>query len=254
MNPVERFSNRVDDYRFHRPGYPKAAVDLLRDTCGLRAGARVADIGSGTGIFTKLLLEAGFDVTAVEPNEPMRLAAEEDLRHFPRFHPVAAAAEKTGLPGASFDAITVAQAFHWFDSEGARREFRRLLRPGGWVFIIRNERQAEGSPFARDYEALLRTLGQAYETVAHRDEAATKRTREEFFQPDAASLAAFDNPHTMDWPGLRGRFLSASYVPAKGDARHEYYLARLEEIYNRHAVDGKVTFGQQTEIHYGRLG
>lgn len=253
MKPTERFSNRADDYRRYRPGYPLAVTELMREACGLKAGASVADVGSGTGIFSRLLLEAGFEVTAVEPNGPMQLAAEEDLGHFPRFHSVAAAAEQTGLPGASFDAITVAQAFHWFDHQAARREFQRLLRPGGLVFIIWNNRQIDSSPFARAYEDLLKALGESYEAVAHRSQDVGPRGIEEFFAPGVAQLAEFDNPHVMDWPGLRGRFLSASYAPAKGDPRHEDFLARLERIFRQHEVEGRVTFDQTTKVYYGKL-
>jgi SAM-dependent methyltransferase len=253
MKPTERFSNRADDYRRYRPGYPVAVIDLMRDACGLKTGAAVADIGSGTGIFTKLLLEGGFDVTAVEPNDPMRLAAEEDLRHFPRFHSVAAAAEHTGLPEAPFVAITVAQAFHWFDHQAARQEFQRLLRPDGWVFIIWNNRQIDTSPFVRDYESLLKTLGEPYEAAAHRDQDAGTRSLEVLFPAGSFQLAEFDNPHIMDWPGLRGRFLSASYVPAKDDPRHEEYLRRLEQIFHRHSANGQVTSDQKTKVYYGKL-
>jgi SAM-dependent methyltransferase len=253
MIPTERFSNRAEDYRRYRPGYPVAVVDLIRDTCGLKTGAPLADIGSGTGIFTKLLLEAGFDVTAVEPNEAMRLAAEQDLRHFHRFHSVATAAEQTGLPAASFAAITIAQAFHWFDHHAARLEFERLLHPDGWVFIIRNHRQIDTSPFVCDYEDLLKTLGEPYKAVAHRDNDAGARNREEFFPTGSLRTAQFNNPHIMDWSGLRGRFLSASYVPAKGDPRHEDYLLRLKQIFDKHAANGHVTFDQTTEVYYGKL-
>ncbi len=252
MKPTERFSNRADDYRRHRPSYPLGVIALLRETCGLTEGSPLADIGSGTGILTKLLLEAGWEVTAVEPNGPMRLAAEEDLARFPRFHSVAVPAEQTGLPAASFAAITVAQAFHWFEKAAARSEFQRILRPGGSVFIIRNQRQVEASPFARDYEEMLKTLGEAHEYVVRRDQGEGIRSIEEFFGV-ALHAARFDNPQVLDWPGLRGRFLSASYAPAQGDPRHEDYLARLEQIFHRHENGGQVTFDQKTEVYYGTL-
>jgi SAM-dependent methyltransferase len=225
----------------------------MRGPCGLAPGAPVADIGAGTGIFTRLLLEGGFEVTAVEPNAAMRGAAEEELRDFPRFHSVAAPAEETGLAGASFEAVTVAQAFHWFDHAAARGEFQRLLRPGGWVFIVRNQRREGTSPVAREYEEMLRTLGERYHAVGHRDRAAQARAMEDFFPAGALQIAQYDNPHVMDWPGLRGRFLSMSYVPAKGEPGHEELLSRLEEIFNAHARDGRVTFDQVTEVYYGRL-
>jgi len=254
MKPTERFSNRADDYRRYRPGYPVAVIDLMRDACGLRVGASVADIGSGTGIFSKLLLEGGFDVTAVEPNEAMREAAEQDLRCFPGFHSVAAAAEETGLPAASFDAITVAQAFHWFNHEAALREFQRLLHADGFAFIIWNHRQIDTSPFLCDYEELLRTLGLPYESVVHRDQNARTRSLEEFFPAGSLQVARFENPHTMDWLALRGRFLSASYAPAKGDPWHEEYVTRLEKIFHKHAVNDLVIFDQETKVYYGKPG
>lgn len=253
MNPTERFSNRAEDYRRHRPSYPPAVIDLIRDIAGLKAGDAVADIGSGTGILTKLLLEAGFDVTAVEPNEPMRLVAEEALRHFPLFHSVAAAAEKTTLPSGSFKAITVAQAFHWFEPEAARREFKRLLYPDGWVFLIRNQRHTEGTSFACDYENLLKSLGEAYAVVANKDNEIGERSRREFFSAGSLSVARFDNPHILDHPGFRGRFLSASYVPAKGDPRHDDYLDRVDQLFRTHAVNDHVIFNQTAEVYYGKL-
>ena len=253
VNPTERFSDRVQDYRLYRPGYPRAVTDLMRDACGLKPAMPVADIGSGTGIFTRLLLEAGFVVTAVEPNAAMRQAAEEDLRLLPGFHSVAAPAEETGLPGGAFAAITVAQAFHWFDAERARLEFQRLLRPDGWVFLIRNHRKATTTAFNRDYDTLLQAIGEPYHAVAHRDEEAAHRGRQSFFQDNRFQRADFDNPHAMDWPALRGRFLSVSYAPAEGDPRHHAFLLRLEDIFHRHSRDGQVTFDQTTEVFYGRL-
>lgn len=253
MKPTERFSNRAEDYRRYRPGYPKGVTDLMRDTCGLAPGAPVADIGAGTGIFTKLLLEAGYEVTAVEPNDAMRAAAEEELSGFPRFHSVAAPAEDTGLASASFDAITVAQAFHWFDHAAAKAEFLRLLRPDGWVFIVRNQRLEGSSPFARDYEKMLKTLGERYRAIGHRDREAQAAAIRDFFPANSLRIAQFDNPHEMDWPGLRGRFLSVSYVPVEGQPGHEELLSSLEGIFHAHARDGRVRFDQITEVHYGRL-
>jgi SAM-dependent methyltransferase len=252
LKPTERFSNRADDYRRYRPGYPKGVTDLMLE-CGLGPGARVADIGAGTGIFTRLLLEAGFEVTAVEPNAAMRAAAVGDLRDFPGFHAVDAPAEATGLPAGSIDAITVAQAFHWFDQQAAGTEFRRLLRQGGWVFIVRNQRLETSSPFARDYEEMLRTLGEQYRAIGHRDRPARDRAMKEFFPPGSLRVAQYDNPHVMDWATLRGRLLSMSYIPTKGEPGHHELLARLEEIFRTHAGDGRVTFEQITEVYYGHL-
>src|SRR5271170_3464981 len=116
----QRFSNRVGDYVRYRPGYPRAVLDLLRDECGLTPKSVVADIGSGTGILTQMLLENGNLVYGVEPNAEMRAAGEEFLAAHPKFRSVAASAEATKLPDASVDLIVAAQAFHWFDPPASR--------------------------------------------------------------------------------------------------------------------------------------
>jgi SAM-dependent methyltransferase len=253
MKPTERFSDRVDDYRRYRPGYPVAVIDLIREASGIKAPASIADIGSGTGVLTKMLLEAGFEVAAVEPNASMRLAAEEDLRHFDRFHSVAATAEQTGLAGASLDVITVAQAFHWFVPGATAREFKRLLRPNGWVFIIGNHRQKHASPFDSDYEELFKTLGDSHRAVEHRDQAIGAHHRLNFFSADSLHIVQFDNPHTMDWAALCGRFFSSSYAPARQDPRRQQCLLGLEKIFQKHAANGQVIMDQKTEVYYGKL-
>src|SRR5467141_5189863 len=141
--PTERFSSRVENYVRYRPGYPSAAIDLLKTRCGLSPGAVVADIGSGTGILTELLLESGALVIGVEPNDGMRAAAEAHLRAQARFRSVNGTAEATTLAPASIDLLVAGQAFHWFEVEKARREALRVLRSGGFGELLWNERPSE---------------------------------------------------------------------------------------------------------------
>src|SRR5437899_1233764 len=135
MNSTERFTDRVADYVRFRPHYPPAVFAELRDRLGLGAGSSVADVGSGTGISARPLLEMGCTVFAVEPNAAMRSAAEQWLGDFPRFQSIAGTAEATTLAEHSVDAVVAAQAFHWFDAASARREFQRILKPRGWVAL-----------------------------------------------------------------------------------------------------------------------
>jgi ubiquinone/menaquinone biosynthesis C-methylase UbiE len=252
IDPTRRFTNRVENYRRYRPGYPSLVIDLIRETCGPSAPLQVVDIGSGTGIFTRKLLEAGFEVSAVEPNEAMRVVAEEDLSGFPHFRSISAPAEVTGLPSHYFNAITAAQAFHWFERGAVRLEFNRILQPGGWCFLIWNERKPKNSAFNHEYQGLLATLGQSFEGVRDRVEA-DKTSLEDFFLTGSYREAHFDNPHILDWEELRGRFLSSSYVPTEEDPRYGTLLARLEEIFRKHEQDGRVEFEQQTGVYFGRL-
>src|SRR5258707_968999 len=123
LAPTQRFSSRVENYARHRPGYSAAVIELLRRECGLNADSVVADIGSGTGKLTELLLGTGCAVFGVEPNPEMREAGERLLKSFLRFTSVAAPAEATTLAPRSVDLITAGQAFHWFDRPRTRIEF-----------------------------------------------------------------------------------------------------------------------------------
>src|ERR1035438_6574300 len=125
-DPTKRFSSRVEDYIRYRPSYPEAIVEWLARECGLTPQSRIADIGSGTGIFSGLFLQFGCQVDGVEPNAGMRAAAERLLAAEPRFHSVDGRAEATTLPAGSLDFVTAGQAYHWFDPDPARAEFRRI--------------------------------------------------------------------------------------------------------------------------------
>ena len=142
----QRFSNRVADYVRYRPGYPSAALDVLREDCALRPGHVIADIGSGTGFLSELFLKNGNRVFGVEPNDAMRLAGEEYLASYDGFASINGSAESTTLDDASVNFVTAGQAFHWFDQNAARAEFSRILKPEGWVVVIWNERLTDLTP------------------------------------------------------------------------------------------------------------
>src|SRR5947209_10684741 len=180
VDPTQRFSSRVEQYIKARPSYPVEILRVLRDECGLTSSSVIADIASGTGLFTRLLLENGNEVFGVEPNPEMRKAGEEFLAGYSRFHSIAGKAEATGLPDQSFDFVTAAQAAHWFDRESARREFARLLKPEGWTVLVWNERCTNSTRFLRAYEELLLRFGTDYAEVRHER---TTSTLDAFFHP-----------------------------------------------------------------------
>src|SRR5215475_8380727 len=179
-NATHRFSDRVENYIRYRPGYPPQALETLKKKCGLTPGQVMADIASGTGIWTRMLVENGNPVYAVEPNAEMREAGERLLAAFPNFSSVDGTAEATSLPPSSMDFVTAAQAAHWFDRMRARQEFSRILRPGGWLVLLWNEREVDTTPFLRDYEQLLLTYGTDYQEVRHER---TTDAVNEFFDP-----------------------------------------------------------------------
>lgn len=219
----------------------------LRDRCALANGSAVADLGSGTGIFTELLLQSGYSVFAVEPNDEMRHAAEQRLQSTPDFHSVPGTAEHTGLSSASVEMIVVAQAFHWFQKEEARIEFQRILRMPGWVALVWNYRKSEG-PFQQAYEELFRKYIPDYN---HRKVEA-KEIRK-FLGPTDYHFQIFENSQRFDLAGLKGRTQSSSYSPLPGTPDFELLMSELERLFQEHAVEGQVTFEYETHLHLGRF-
>ena len=250
-HPTQRFSNRVDAYVRYRPGYPEAVIDVLRQQAGLDRTSSVADIGAGTGIFTRLLLPHCARVFGVEPNDAMRGAGERFLATAQKHTSVKGTAEATGLPDRSVDLITVAQAFHWFSTAETPREFTRILRPSGAVALVWNERLTDTTPFLRDYEALLLRRATDYAEVATA-ERYTQAVRG-FFGADGWTLTEFPNEQRFDYAGLEGRLLSSSYAPPVDHPDHAPMLAELRALFDRHAVAGEVSFAYRTKLYVGRL-
>ncbi len=248
--PTARFSDRVEDYVRYRPGYPPEVLHLLRTKCGLRQSHVIADVASGTGLFTRLLLENGNPVFAVEPNTEMREAGNRLLQSFDTLTSVAGTAEETTLPSASVDFVTAAQAAHWFDRSRARAEFVRILKPGGWCVLIWNERRTSATPFLRDYEQLLLTYGTDYKEVRH--ERMTP-TIHEFFAPSPFQERAFGLRQQFDYDGAAGRLLSSSYAPLARHPSHAPMMQELQRIFRAHAENGVVEFEYNTRVFYGRL-
>jgi SAM-dependent methyltransferase len=245
-----RFSDRVENYVRYRPGYPPEVLDLLRTECGLQASDTVADIASGTGMFTRLLLENGNSVFAVEPNPEMREAGIHELEGYPRLVSVAGTAEETTLRSASVDFVTAAQAAHWFNLPRARAEFARILRPDGWCVLVWNERDTASTAFSRDYEQLLLAYSTDYKEVRHER---TTAIIHEFFAPALFQKRVFSLRQRFDYAGTAGRLLSSSYAPLEGHPNHTPMMQELQRIVRAHAGNNMVDFEYKTRVYYGHL-
>lgn len=250
VDSTSRFTTRVENYAKYRPTYPRNIIDLLKAECGLTADSVIADVGSGTGIFSELFLKNGNTVFGVEPNAPMRTAAEGLLGEYRGFRSLKGSAESTNLVSNSVDFVTAAQAFHWFEPKKARAEFVRILKPAGWVVLIWNERRLDSTPFLRDYEQLLLRYGTDYEQVRHENVAGEING---FFAPQVFRQESFENIQRFDFESLRGRVLSASYTPERGHPGFEPMMVRLSELFDANQKNGAVAFEYDTKVYYGHL-
>jgi len=249
LEGVRRFDDRVDHYARYRPGYPHEIVTHLRGAAGLRAGARVADVGCGTGKLAEVFVAAGDVVVGVEPNRAMGHAARRALAERTHFQMVAGSAEALPLRDASVEIVTAGQAFHWFDPERAHGEFVRVLQPHGLVALVWNNRKDVARGFLAEYEAMLQRLCPDYARVGnkHYEEAELAA-----FFGKAPWHVRFDHAQQLDRDGLQGRLLSSSYVPADGPAR-DAVLHEADALFQRYARDGCVEIAYDTELFYAAL-
>ncbi len=249
LSSSDRFLGRVAAYAKHRPSYPPAAIDLLEERCGLRPGVDAVDLGAGTGILSRLLLERGARVVGIEPNAEMRAYADSSLGA--GFRSESASAEDTHMPEGAFDLLVAGQAFHWFDPQRTRLEALRILRPGAWAALLWNERATGSVPFLEDYEALLRRHAPEYEAVA-RLRAQAQGIRQ--FFGHAPEVATFANEQVLDFEGLAGRVMSSSYAPMPGSPGHAPLMTGLREVFDRHQRRGRVIFPYRTLVYFGQPG
>ena len=245
----QRFSGRVDDYIRYRPSYPSAVLDVLRAECSLRPGHVIADIGSGTGFLSELFLKNGNRVYGIEPNEAMRRAGEEYLASYDGFSSIDGSAEATTLDDAGVDFVTAGQAFHWFEPDAARREFTRILRPGGSVVIVWNDRRTDEAPFTRAYVNILERFGVDY-----------KQVKESY--PEADRIRGFmgtfsqrdlPNFQMLDWDSLRGRLRSSSFTPTEGHPNFAPMMEELKKLFDANQQEGQVRMDYFTRVYYGKL-
>ena len=227
MDPTARFSDRADVYDRFRPSYPEAVIEAL-----LEDGPReIADIGAGPGISCRPFLERELRVFAVEPNAAMRAAGPTH----PLLTWLEATAEATGLSDASVDLVTCFQSFHWFEPVATMNELTRILRPGGTIAAVFNERD-ETDPFTRAYGDIVRNVSNHH--PAEDRATAAERLTHESLSPKRHEV--FANAQSLDREGLLGRAASTSYLPKNGPA-HTALVDALEALFESWQANGRVT-------------
>lgn len=236
-----KFTRKAEAYSKYRPSYPKEILEILSSQIGFTRDKIVADVGSGTGILSKIFLDNGNFVYGLEPNDEMRSFAEKSLSSYPKFVSMNRIAESTGLPNASVDLVTAGQALHWFDRDCARREFARILKTTGYAMIAYNERKKEDGTMD-DYDRIIDRNAPKSETPDIDAE-----YLEQFFGSKDYNEFTVPNEQVLDFAGLLGRATSASYLPSKGDPGYESLESDLKRLFDTYQRDGRI------ELRYGTL-
>lgn len=244
LNPLNRFSDRAEDYVKYRPSYPTEAIGMILEGLGEKSQLLAADIGAGTGISSRLLAQHGVHVIAIEPNAAMREVAEA--------HPLIefrdGTAEITQIPNKSVDLVTCFQAFHWFNPEPSLREFHRILKPSGRLAVVWNNRDQKDN-LTSEYSRIVREASNNHPA----------ESRMQSVEPLLASLHfinireyTFIYRQKLDLTGLIGRAMSVSYLPSEGLA-YEKAIADLQELYQHFRDEqGFVYMIYRTSVHLGK--
>src|SRR5262245_8781286 len=252
QNPTCRFSGLAELYARCRPDYPASAVDHILRRCDLKPGSLLVDVGSGTGISARTFAQRGLRVVGVEPNADMRRQAE--AVGLPADAPVPdyrdGRAEATGLPDGVADVVLAAQAFHWFQADAALAEFRRILKPRGWVTLLWNERD-ETDPFTAAVGAVIRGWPGTRGVEGARTQVGEVLLRTPLFSDGERST--FQHHQELGADGLVGRVFSASYAP-KGPALAGCSEAELHQVFARFQTAGRVLLRYQTTVYTARQG
>ncbi len=245
LDPKKRFSSRVENYIKYRPTYPSEIVKYLKEIDILKDDSVIADIGSGTGILSEVFLKNGNIVHGIEPNADMRNAAEKLLETYSNFISIDGSAETTNLKAKSINIITVGQAFHWFDIKQTQKEFKRILKEEGYVVLIWNNRKKSGYGFSTEYEKFILKYGKDYK-FTRKD----KTNINNFFKYEKK---VFSNYQDFDFEGLKGRLLSASYIPLEDSPEYGDMIKELESIFDKYHQNGIIRLEYDTEVYYGNL-
>jgi SAM-dependent methyltransferase len=265
IDNTDRFTGRANDYDRYRQRYPaREVLAILQQWCGLSRDWLVADIGAGTGMLAEVFLENGNRVIAIEPNAEMREACQR-LEHQgqdsqergahrqqqePQLRVIDATAEATGLPNLSVDIVAVGRAFHWFDKKRALAEFRRILKPEGWVALVSLGRARDDSPQTNAFEQLLIEHGTDYKYV--REGYRTHDKLHEFFG-EAFYQTQLPGSQQLDWPAFHGQTMSISVAPQEGHPHFEKFQRELRRFFNTYAVDGVLSIATTCWITAGRF-
>lgn len=249
LNSKERFTDRAKNYSKYRPGYAQTLIEYLISQIELKTDDKIADIGSGTGISSKLFLDFGNTVYGVEPNSTMRFEAEENLNTYDKFYSIGSCAEKTDLENESVNHIVSAQAFHWFDPVPTKEEFKRILKTDGSVILIWNIRESDQGGFTDHLMRIIETYSADFTKTAEKRDIV-----KDFFGNTEVTFKKISNPQTSSFEKIVGELSSYSYLPNEGQVNYKNMIDDVQILFDKFKDhDNHVVLNYSTIIHIGKI-
>ena len=247
---TNKFDSKGNVYSKARPSYPDALFSYLISERVINKNTVAADVGSGTGIFTVALSKFANSVFAVEPNNDMRVKAEEKFKTIANITSINATAENTSLPDCSVDLITVAQAFHWFDREQFKNECKRILKPNGKVVLVWNDRDNDSEIIKDNFEVNKKYCENFKGSSNGID--FSKEAFSNFFNGEF-ELVEFCNNFIYTREDFIARNLSSSYAPKENDLIYNDYIKAVEEVFEKYQTNGTVKYPYITRCYFGTV-
>ena len=246
MDTIDVFSLKAEKYARYRWGYAPQSIQTIFDVTRITKESCVADIGAGTGILTKEFIGRVKQVFAVEPNPEMRAIAAKELEQYPSCQVVDGRAEATTLADHSIDLITAAQSIHWFEPQAAKKEFLRILKPGGWLAICRNYGTDSESS-----EALQKVFPSESDTSALM--LGKSKPRSFYYSGGEYLKQDFPFKAQVTWEEFMGSLSTASYAPDEGSSLYAEFERGARRIFDRFSSNNLIELHGVTELYLGQI-
>ena len=247
----EKFVGKAEVYAEFRPTYPEEFIEYLYATVGFSDSSTVADIGAGTGIFSKLLALKNTSLICVEPNTEMLNEARKTLGQFAKIKLIKASAENTTLHDNSVDFITVAQAFHWFEREKFKAECQRILKNNGKVVLVWNCRDNTNPVVIENAETNKRLCPDFKGFTSGLDE--NPQSYADFFKNGKCEYKTFISELKFDEERFIGRCLSGSYAPIKNSENYYAYIKEIKKLFNKYSKNKILSLPNITRSYVGEV-
>jgi ubiquinone/menaquinone biosynthesis C-methylase UbiE len=246
MTKMPLYSSKAENYARYRWDYAVEAISTIMQMAGVSNDTVVADIGAGTGILTKHFVGRAKTVYAIEPETEMRDLASMLFEGDASCVILDTCAENTSLPDQSVDLILVGQAIHWFAPEPAREEFRRIIKPSGWLAILRNYGTDE------EYSRAISPLFEKFSKQAPADRISHQSEHFYYGGQDFQKML-FPFEFLQTWDGFLGSLMSSAFLPDVADENYASFENNAREIYTFLSIDGVLCVKGTTELFLGRI-